>query len=807
LRVVCRGLLLAGGLLWIATPALAQDRVEAFTIGLPAISPGEFNGDLSKIPFTGISVGAPKVYRPRLQGPPVSKVPGPDTTVAAAVPPTGPSAPMPSTIQNFAGMSRLDACTGGLCGSGFPPDTNGDVGPNHYVQQVNGSVGIYSKTGTLLAAFTEDTLWTGVGSTPCNGNSFGDPITLYDWLADRFVLTWFAFAVDGSGNPLSPFYQCIAAAKTSDPVAGGWWLYAVRMDPGTAGTPPVGSLNDYFKLGLWHDCLYLAANEYLAPAFTFTGVAVASFSRADMYSGAPLTFSLAFLPYPANDVFTLIPSNNNGKGASAAQPGTPNYFVSVSTSAFAYPVRKFTAGPNCGGGGTLSAPTDVTQASYDFNLPAIPQPNTTNTLDNLGDRLMQKVQYRKVAGVESLWLTHNVQVRGSQNVAMQWAQLNVTGGAVAAAPLQEGFHHPDKTLFRWMGSIAADKDGNAALGYSTSNGKSPNFPSIKYAGRLASDPLNTLPQTEVTMTAGLGSQTNNCGGAPCDRWGDYSAMSVDPVDDCTFWYTNEYYDSQASGTAGNWHTRIGSFKFPSCVDRAKDSIGLYDAATQTFFLRNSNSTGPADITFGFGAAGDLPITGDWNGDGTDTVGVYRPSTGGFFLRNTNSAGPADIAFQFGVGGAVPLAGDWDGNGTTTIGIYDTATGTFFLRNSNSAGPADIVFTFGGGGAGVIPVVGDWNGDGVDTIGLYVVATGVFFLRNTNSSGPADLTFTFGAGGASIKPITGDWNNDGTTTIGLYNSSTGAFFLRNTNTNGPADLAFTFGTGGATPLAGDWDNLP
>jgi serine protease len=239
----------------------------------------------------------------------------------------------------------------------------------------------------------------------------------------------------------------------------------------------------------------------------------------------------------------------------------------------------------------------------------------------------------------------------------------------------------------------------------------------------------------------------------------------------------------------------------------KDSPGLYDAATQTFFLRNTNDSGPADVSFGYGAAGDIPIKGDWNGDGTDTIGVYRPSTGFFYLRNTNSAGPADIAFQFGVGGAVPLAGDWDGNGTTTIGIYDTATGTFFLRNSNSAGPADIVFTFGGGGAGVIPVVGDWNNDGVDTIGLYVAATGVFFLRNTNSSGPANVTFTFGAGGAGIKPITGDWNNDGTTTIGLYNPSTGAFFLRNTNANGPADVTFNFGTGGATPLAGDWDNLP
>ncbi len=177
---------------------------------------------------------------------------------------------------------------------------------------------------------------------------------------------------------------------------------------------------------------------------------------------------------------------------------------------------------------------------------------------------MQKVQYRKVGSAESLWVAHNTRITGNSNGSMQWAQIDVTGGTVATTPVQQGFHSPDTTLYRWMGSIAADKDGNVALGYSTSNGTSPNFPSIVYAGRLAGDPLNTLPQTETTLIAGGGSQNNSCGG-PCDRWGDYSAMSVDPVDDCTFWYTNEYYPDQTAGNAGNWHTRIGSFKFPSCV--------------------------------------------------------------------------------------------------------------------------------------------------------------------------------------------------------------------------------------------------
>src|SRR5438128_304042 len=128
----------------------------------------------------------------------------------------------------------------------------------------------------------------------CNGNSQGDPIVIYDWLSDRFVLTWFAFA-SGSG----PFYQCIAAAKSSDPVSGGWWLYAVHMDPGTPGSPPVGDINDYGKFGLWHDCLYMAANEF-TPAGAYDGIAFASFSRTDLYSGAPLTYSLGYLSPASN---------------------------------------------------------------------------------------------------------------------------------------------------------------------------------------------------------------------------------------------------------------------------------------------------------------------------------------------------------------------------------------------------------------------------------------------------------------------------------------------------------------------------
>ncbi len=343
---------------------------------------------------------------------------------------------MPSPLQDFGGLNFSDSCTGGQCGAGWPPDTNGDVGLNHYIEAVNDAYAIYSKTGTLLASFTENSLWSGAGATPCNGNSSGDTVVLYDTLADRWILTHFAFATSGN-TPVAPFYECIAVSKTGDPVTGGWWLYAIRTDTGASGEPPLSTLNDYPKFGLWTDCLYYAANGFAEPGGTFEGTEYGSFSRSDMYSGAPLTAALGFISN-TTDPFTMIPSNLRGTAPGALPPpGTPNYFVSESQTAFAFEVRKFAAGTNCGGGGTLSTATNVSQASY-TTVPGIvvPQPNTSNKLDAIDDRLMQKVQYRKVGSAESLWVVHNVQDKGA-TVRPQWAQIDVTGGTIATTPVQQ----------------------------------------------------------------------------------------------------------------------------------------------------------------------------------------------------------------------------------------------------------------------------------------------------------------------------------------------------------------------------------
>jgi hypothetical protein len=242
--------------------------------------------------------------------------------------------------------------------------------------------------------------------------------------------------------------------------------------------------------------------------------------------------------------------------------------------------------------------------------------------------------------------------------------------------------------------------------------------------------------------------------------------------------------------------------------RGLDSPGVYIPSSSTFFLRNSNSPGPADMAFRFGPAGSgwQPVAGDWNADGVDTIGLYDPVISTFFLRNTNTPGVADTVVGFGPAGSgwTPLAGDWDGNGSDTIGLYSSSTGTFFLKNSNTPGPADVIASYGPRGA--LPVTGDWDGNGTDTVGVFVASTSVWFVRNSSSPGPADLSYSFGPAGAGWTPVAGDWNGDNASTPGLYDPVAGAWFERNSNSQGNAAVTFTYGPRpGSLPIRGDWDN--
>lgn len=235
-----------------------------------------------------------------------------------------------------------------------------------------------------------------------------------------------------------------------------------------------------------------------------------------------------------------------------------------------------------------------------------------------------------------------------------------------------------------------------------------------------------------------------------------------------------------------------------------DTIGLFRPAGNFFFLRNSNTLGVPDVTASFGAPGDLPIVGDWDGNGTVTMGLYRPSTSTFFLRNSNTPGVPDVTVSFGngPGGDMPIAGDWNGDGTWTIGVYRPSTSTFFLRNSNTSGFPDIIVPHGA--PGDTPIVGDWDGNGTMTIGLFRSAGNFFFLRNSNTAGFPDIIVSFGASGD--LPIAGDWDGNGTMTIGLFRPGGNFFFLRNSNTSGFPDVIVTYGAPGDKPIVGNWDGM-
>jgi hypothetical protein len=512
-----------------ATPDLS-----APTPGEPVV-PGEFNGDLRDLPQVKVQPRADQPHFP-VSGP-ASQRPAVLHSAASTIQTQLPASSMPSPVLSFAGLDRTS-------GDGVPANVVGDVGLDYYVQAVDTAVEIFDKAGFSLATFTIDGLWSGVGSTPCNGNNQGDVTVLYDALNDRYIFSDFAWVTTVEAPP---YYECFAVSKTGDPISGGWRLYAVRTDDATHPWRP-----DYPKIGLWPDGIYMSANlTDFTPATCpgapsapcFKHVRVWALNRNDMETGATLR---SFQFDLGASYFSLLPSNLRG---TPPLSGTPNYFVANDLSSWGLDVWKFHVDWSTPAA-TFTGPTFVTSSAYD-PVPALVPEQAGEDLATLGDRLMMQNQYRNIEGTESLWLTHAI---GSGGVSgIRWYQLNVTGGTIAGSPVQLGDYLPVDSAHRWLPSLAVDGAGDMAMGYSVSS--SAMRPAIRYAGRLQSDPLNSLTQGETELIAGTGSQSGGFG-----LWDFYSSMSIDPADDCTFWYTNEYYVS--TGTI--WQTRVGAFRFPSC---------------------------------------------------------------------------------------------------------------------------------------------------------------------------------------------------------------------------------------------------
>jgi len=436
---------------------------------------------------------------------------------------------MPSPSLNFDGV----AFPGVSCNCA-PPDTNGEVGATQYVQIVNEGYQVFNKStgASVLGPAGIGTLWSGFGGV-CQSNGNGDPVVLYDQIANRWIISQFA----GVSVPTD---ECIAVSTTSD-ATGSYNRYDFHLG---------SNFFDYPHVSVWPDAYYMSMNVFNASGSAFLGPQPFAFDRAKMLAGLPATFITTGVTGGSNeDVY--LPSDLDGSILPPA--GAPATFVEF-PSAGAYRVFHFHVDFATPANSTFALFSSPPAAGFSLlcatTRSCIPQAGTTNRVDGIGDRLMFRLAYRNFGDHESVVGNYSVSSGGVSGV--RWFELrNVTNGP--ATVFQESTYQPD-TTWRWMGSAAMDQQGNLAIGYSASS--SSINPQIRYAGRLFTDPLNVLTQGETILFSGAGSQTGTL-----NRWGDYSDLTIDPVDDCTFWYTQEYIPSNGSF---NWRTRIGAFKFPGC---------------------------------------------------------------------------------------------------------------------------------------------------------------------------------------------------------------------------------------------------
>lgn len=491
-----------------------------------------FDGDVRTLPKAPSALGSSAQPRLPRSAPAFRPAPGPSLLPLPRSAPEqrGPRLTVPWQIGlTFDGLQQ----TSFPDVNPWPPDSTGDVGRDYYIEAVNRSIGIYDKAGAQLASFAFHSIFTGTG-TLCDTNPRDDPSVVYDSFTNRWMITFFAF-VDLS----HPFYQCFAVSKTGDPVGGGWWLYGMVADNAW--------LDDYPKFSVWPDAFYMTANMYRL-GDSYKGVRVWALDRTNMYSGT-LQSVYFTIPYTGVCCISLLPSTVRGESPPA---GAPDYIMDAEMANPGHSLHlwKFHVDWTQPLSSTFTGPISLTVNAFDaFSGPGIPQRDSPELPDAGDDNLMTPLQYRRVNGIESLWASQTIGSGGK--TALRWYEIRDPNGAPVV--YQQGdFQLPDAE-YRWMPSLSVDSQGNMALGYSVSG--SDMDPAIRFTGRLATDPPGLLSPLEGSIIEGSGAQLGGY-----SRWGDYSAMSVDPADDCTFWYTNMYYPA----TGSNWHTRIGTFNFPTC---------------------------------------------------------------------------------------------------------------------------------------------------------------------------------------------------------------------------------------------------
>jgi subtilisin-like proprotein convertase family protein len=682
-----------------------------------------------------------------------------------------PNAPNPPSLS-FEGESIAETIA---IGQGFlPPDTNGDVGPAHYVQTVNVTFRIWDKAGNPLTPVASlNTLFGPIGGA-CGSSEDGDPIVLYDQLADRWLISQFCTVA----NPNN--HQLIAISKNGDPT-GAYYLYDYMM--------PNNKFNDYPHFGMWPDGYYMTDNQFNQAGTAFQQAGVFAFDRNKMLVGDPaasfIYFDTAVLfpPGGANGpdgIGGMLPADMEGYIPPAA--GAPCPFAYFQAGEFGEPADQlrifdfhadFTVVANSTFTERVGSPLAV--AAFDpvpvpnsRNVVAQPPPATAASfLDAISDRLMFRLSYRNLGSSETLVANHTVNAATNPlfRAGVRFYQLNRATPAAAFTIAEQQTWAPADTEQRWMGSAATNFKNDLAVGFSTSSVTA--APSIRYAARLGTDTPGTgLAQGEQSIVVGGGSQTSTSG-----RWGDYSDLTVDPSDDCSFWYTQEYYSvsSEPGNSTAPWHTRIAKFAPGPCATSPRGTISGTVTNCQTGLpIPNafvSISGGYSRGTDGAGTYSAVVAPGTYNASVTG-FGYDTASTTGLVVANGgavtfNACLNGNLKQPVADGGSV-TADSCNSNGA--IDPNETITVSLGVKNTGTLNTANLVGTLQATGGVTSP-------SGPQNYGV-VVAGGATVFRS----------FTFTAGNfACGAPLVATLQlQDGPTDLGTvtYNFTTGTISVSN-----------------------------
>jgi len=489
-------------------------------------------------------------------------------------------------LLNFDGGS--DDENASVVGFGVvPPDTNGDIGPNNYVQMVNLVSHIYDRTGVDVGggAFPGNAFWSGFGGL-CETTNSGDPVVLYDHLADRWLVSQFAI---GSTNSM-----CFAVSMTGDPT-GSYCRYELSFG---------SDFPDYPKVGVQESGYYFTDRNF-AGGFAYTGVEAWAMDRSAMLTPTCDPALAVGFPIPGGSAIDgYLPIDLDGPSAGS----TPGLFIgNPGTTGGGDALEIFELDPDFSGGtagATFTQVADLPVDSFDDNIFSVPQPAPGESLDVLSFATMHRAAYRTDQGHETIMASHSVNVGGGQ-AGVRWYEVRDSGGGWSV--FQQGTYAPDSDS-RWMGSVAMQENGDIALGYSVSSTST--MPAIRFAGKndgLADGILNVA---EEEIIPGGGVQTGSSG-----RWGDYSMMTPDPTDPSTFWYTTEYY------------ANTGSFDFKTRIAHVELGAGLPGSApvvTITAPLDGDTFASGATIAFAGTATdaedGDLTASQAWTSSIDGSIG-------------------------------------------------------------------------------------------------------------------------------------------------------------------------------------------